>query len=267
MDALIFVDTNIFLDLYRIKKSEVSLAYLDRLLDCKSRLIINSQVEMEFKKNRQGVILESSKLYSAPDWNKLTPPALLSESQASKMIEQHKKAIQDQQKKIKEKLTKILENPSRNDPVFQKLQKIFKHRSVYNMDRESKIRFKIRNLARKRFMLGYPPRKSGDTSFGDAINWEWIIACANQTDKNIIIVTRDSDYGAFYDDKFYLNDWLKKEFQERVSRKRQLILTSKLSVALKLVNEVVTREMEEAEAQMKDFTEWLNTQLFSIDQT
>jgi hypothetical protein len=261
LDALIFVDTNILLDLYRIRKSDVSLAYLDRLEDCKDRLIMGSQVEMEFKKNRQKVILETLKTYTSPDWGKLTPPALLADFQPSKMIEKHKKEISTQQKKVKAKVENILQNPSSNDPVFQKLNRIFKHKSNFNLDRESDDRFRIRRLARKRFSLGYPPRKDADNSFGDAINWEWIIECANQTDKEIIIVTRDTDYGAIYGDKSYLNDWLKKEFQERVSKKRKIILTDKLSFALKAVAEVVTKEMEEAEEQIKAIIASLNEDL------
>ena len=265
LDALIFVDTNILLDLYRIRKSDVSLAYLDRLEDCKDRLITGSQVEMEFKKNRQKVILESLKNYSTPDWSKLTPPALLIDSQASKMIEKKKKEISTQQKRVNEKVEKVLQNPSNNDPVFQKLQRIFRNETEYNLSRELDERFKIRRLARKRFTLGYPPRKDNDTSIGDAINWEWIISCAKNTDKEIIIVTRDTDYGAIYKGKSYLNDWLKKEFQERVSRKRKIVLTDKLSVALKAVDEVVTQEMEEAEHQVQEAIKRLNKLLFGTD--
>lgn len=252
LDALIFVDTNILLDLYRIRKSDVSLDYLRRLEDCEERLIIGSQVEMEFKKNRQKVILESLKLYSTPDWNKLTPPALLSDFQPVKMIEKNKKELIRQQKKVKEKVEKILKNPANNDQVFQKLQRIFKFESTFNLNRQSAERYRIRRLARKRFLLGYPPRKDTDNSIGDAINWEWIIDCATRTEKDIIVVTRDTDFGAIYNGNSYINDWLKKEFQERVGRKRKLLLTDKLSVALTAIDEVVTQDMLEAEQQMKE---------------
>jgi hypothetical protein len=265
LDALIFVDTNILLDLYRIRKSDVSLAYLDRLEDCKDRLIIGSQVEMEFKKNRQKVILETLKVYATPDWGKLTPPALLSDFQPSKMIEKNKKEITKQQKKVKDKVEKILQNPTSNDPVFQKLNRIFKRKSAFNLDRESDDRFRIRRLARKRFSLGYPPRKDTDNSFGDSINWEWIIECAKNTDKEIIIVTRDTDFGAIYDGKSYLNDWLKKEFQERVNKKRKILLTDKLSVALKAVSEVVTQEMEDEEERIQKIIAELNSMLGDSD--
>ncbi|EHA6961140.1 DUF4935 domain-containing protein, partial [Vibrio parahaemolyticus] len=100
LDALIFIDTNILLDFYRIRRSDISMEYLNRLEDCKDRLILGSQVEMEYKKNRQKVILETLNRYSKPDWNKLTPPTLLAASQAAQQIEKHKKQIETQQKKI-----------------------------------------------------------------------------------------------------------------------------------------------------------------------
>jgi len=260
LDALIFVDTNILLDFYRIRQSDVSLKYLDRLEDCRDRLIIGSQIEMEYKKNRQKAILESLSKYSSPNWGKLTPPALVANLQAAKVIEKKKKEISTQQKKISKKIEKILHNPSANDPVYQSLQRIFKHKSPYNLNREDKKRFSIRRLARKRFVLGYPPRKNSDTSIGDAVNWEWVIDCAISSGKNIIIVTRDTDYGAFYKGQSYINDWLSLEFKERVSRKRKLILTDRLSFALKAVDAVVTQEMEEAENQLLELLA-----LFEID--
>lgn len=118
------------------------------------------------------------------------------------------------------------------------------------MNREKEERFTIRNLARKRFVLGYPPRKQGDTSIGDAINWEWIVQCSIDSGKHIVIVTRDTDYGAIYNGKSYLNDWLRQEFSERVSSKRKIILTDKLSEGLKVVHAAVTKEMEEEEKRL-----------------
>lgn len=211
---------------------------------------------MEYKKNRQRAILESLNRYAEPDWGKLTPPALVASMQAAKTIEKKKKEISTQQKKISEKIIKILHNPSANDPVYQSLQRIFGNNSPYNLNRSDKHRFTIRRLARKRFMLGYPPRKQNDTSIGDAVNWEWIVECAIRSGKDIIIVTRDTDYGIIYKGQSYINDWLILEFKERVSRKRKLILTDKLSYALKAINAVVTKEMEEAEdALLKEILE------------
>ena len=250
MDALLFIDTNKFLDFYRIRKSDISMKYLKQIEECKDRLIIGSQVEMEYKKNRQDVIVESLRQYSKPDWGKLSAPALVSQLQPAKIIDNMKKKIDTQYKKLNVKIEKILSNPSRNDPVYQSLQRVFKHPSPYNLNRKEKFRFKIRNLAKKRFILGYPPRKKNDTSIGDAINWEWIIECSQHSGKDIVIITRDEDYGSIYKNESYLNDWLKQEFKQRVGQRRKILLTDKLSVGLKIVNVDVTKEMEDVEKEL-----------------
>jgi predicted nucleic acid-binding protein len=66
LDTLLFVDTNVLLDFYRIRKSDISTKYLEQLEACRDRLIIGAQVEMEFKKNRQRVIVESLNNFTAP---------------------------------------------------------------------------------------------------------------------------------------------------------------------------------------------------------
>lgn len=247
MDALLFVDTNILLDFYRIKEPDVTDKFLEQLEACMDRLITGSQVEMEYKKNRQKVIMEVLDHLSEPDCGKLSTPALLSNNPPLKAIEKKTKEIGSEYKKVHEKIGKILGNPIQNDPVYQALQRIFKNRSPYNLDREASIRFKIRTLARKRFTLGYPPRKESETSIGDAINWEWVIRCSYDSDKDIVIVTRDSDFGAEYNGSAYVNDWLREEFKQRVGGKRQLLLTHKLSVGLQTLHAVVTKEMQDAE--------------------
>lgn len=247
LDALIFIDTNIFLDFYRIRKSDVSMKYLEEIEKHIDLIITTSQVEMEFKKNRQAVILESIGEVKKINNVNISVPAILSDAKAVEMIEKSKKNIAKKQKELKERIEKILKNPNYNDPVFKSLQKLFSNKSDINLNRDNKIRFTIRNLAKKRFLLGYPPRKKTDNSIGDAVNWEWIIKCAENSGKNIIIVTRDSDFGCNYENDSHLNDWLKQEFKQRISQKRKIILTDKLHVAFKLVQIPVTDEMIEEE--------------------
>ncbi|QXP78753.1 MULTISPECIES: PIN domain-containing protein [Winogradskyella] len=247
LDALIFIDTNILLDFYRIRRTDVSLKYLELIEKHKDQLIVTSQVEMEYKKNRQSAILESITEVKKINNVNLSVPAILSDSKAVDMIKKQKKEIDIQQKKLKEKIEKILTNPNRNDEVFKKLQKVFKHKCDFNLNRENKQRFTIRRLALKRFMLGYPPRKNSDNSIGDAVNWEWIIKCAETSKKHIIIVTRDTDFGAIHENESYLNDWLKQEFKQRISQQRKLVLTDKLSRAFQYLEIPVTKEMIEEE--------------------
>jgi len=247
LDALLFIDTNIFLDFYRIRNKDVSMNYLDEIVKHKDILITSSQVEMEFKKNRQIVILESLSEYKKSQNINFNIPQIISDTKSVEILNASKDKIKTQHKKLSEKLESILTDPIKHDQVYKSLNKVFQNKSPFNLDRENETRFAIRELANKRFNLGYPPRKDKDTSIGDATNWEWIIRCATDSKKTIIIVTRDTDYGASYNDNLFLNDWLRQEFKQRVGSKRNIILTNKLSSAFKMVQIPVSQSMIEEE--------------------
>lgn len=254
IDALIFIDTNIFLDFYRIRRTDISMKYLDEIVKHKDIIITSSQIEMEYKKNRQVAILESITEVTKKNNINLSVPAILTDSQALKMLKKAKIEIDNQQEKLKLQIERILKNPNQFDQVYKSLQKIFTNKSEINLNRQNKIRFTIRNLAKKRFLLGYPPRKKDDNSIGDSINWEWILKCAENTGKHIIIVTRDTDFGAITENESYLNDWLQQEFKQRISQKRKLILTNKLSKAFQLVEIPVSKEMIEEEKSIINYS-------------
>ena len=250
MDALIFIDTNILLDFYRIRKSEVSMKYIEHIDEHKDRIITSSQIEVEYKKNRQRVILDSFSQFKPPQWNNLSVPALLSESPEANEIERLKQAISQQQQKINRDIENLLKAPLTHDPVFTALNALFKNPSSYNLHSGHVEKNQITEKALKRFMLGYPPRKENDTSIGDAINWEWIVSCASNAKKCVIIVTRDSDYGAALKEESFINDWLYQEFKDRVGSMFDIVLTQKLSKALKLIDVQVSEEMVSEEENM-----------------
>jgi len=235
------------LDFYRVRGREGGLAILDHVDANRDRIITSAQVEMEYKKNRQGAILEALRSLKAPDWAGLTLPTFLADSRPKKNIEKSRKAIDSQRKNAVGRIEKLLRAPARNDPVYKVLQRLFRSDSDFNLSRSKPDRYRIRRLALKRFLLGYPPRKSGDTSYGDAVNWEWIVDCATRTSDDIIIVSRDSDYGVIQNDESFLNDWLGEEFRQRVSKKRSIVLTSRLTDAFKRADVTITATEEEAE--------------------
>ena len=61
----------------------------------------------------------------------------------------------------------------------------------------------------------------------------------------MLIVSRDGDYGARFEDEIILNDWLRKELKERVSRKSQIELTAR--AVPKSLDEQVSEEDETEE--------------------
>lgn len=246
---LIFVDTNIWLDFYRAR-TEAGLTLLDHLEKVSDKLIVHYQLEMEYKRNRQAAIIEGMQELKPP--THISRPGLFSDAKAAKALQANIKAATTRVKALKTKLGKVLANPVTHDPVYQACQRLFHAETNLVLTRSDPFRHVIRRRAFRRFLHGCPPRKKNDTSIGDALNWEWMVECALRNEAELVIVSRDADYGVYFEDKAYINDHLKQEFSERVSRRRKILLYTKLSEALKHFEIPVTEEeMQEEEAMMK----------------
>jgi len=113
MGTLIFVDTNILLDFYRVIGRQGSLGILERIDENHDRLFTTSQVEMEFKKNRPSVILESYRNLKTPDWSGLKLPAYLDRSKQSSGLDTGRARIENQIKTLKSRVEKVFRNPTR----------------------------------------------------------------------------------------------------------------------------------------------------------
>jgi integrase len=250
--ALIFIDTNIFLDFYRVRGDTGGLSILKHLKTHQNRIITTGQVEVEFKNNRQQIVVEALKNFKQPEWVSLSVPAFLDQVKATSALRKVRQTTDATVKRMQARIDRVLRTPAAHDPVYIAAQRLFRADSPWNLDRTKKIRYRIRSLARKRFALGYPPRKRNDLSLGDAINWEWMIQCAIDSHcKTLIIVSRDSDYGVRHPKTGpILNDWLEKEFKERVSRQRKLILTDRLAEAFKLALVPVSAAETKAENEL-----------------
>lgn len=247
LQKLLFVDANIWLDFYR-SRNETGLALLNHLESVAPKIITTYQLESEYKRNRQAAILEGMQDLKPP--SQVQRPGLFSDAKASAVLSRSIKEAEKRVKSLKAKLKKVLENPAAHDPVYQACQRIFHKADDLTLTRDDTVRHTIRRRAFKRFLHGCPPRKRGDTSIGDAINWEWMVHCANSENAELVIVTRDTDYGAIFEDRAYVNDHLKQEFAERVSKRRKLLLYTKLSEALKHFEVPVTAQEEAAEAEI-----------------
>jgi PIN domain len=244
---LLFIDTNIWLDFYRAR-NETGLQLLNHVEAISDKIIVNFQLEAEFKRNRQTAILEGmQELKSLPQFARL---GIFSDAKATRVMQKSIKVAEKSSKTLKTRLGRVLENPAVHDPVYKVCQRIFHKEDELNLTRENTLRRTIRRKAFRRFFQGYPPRKKNDTSIGDAFNWEWMVHCANERKAGLVIVTRDSDYGVTLENKSYINDHLRQEFSERVSRKRKLFLHSRLSDALKRFEIVVSPQEEEAEKEL-----------------
>lgn len=254
IQKLLFVDTNIWLDFYR-SQNEAYIGLLEKVEGIKERIIVTHQLETEYKKNRQQVILNSIKLLKDHMPKKVPSVGVLAQAQQFKMVSRDIESACKRIKKLQDRLVAMMEKPAEKDKVFQAVHRIFHRTDDLALTRDEKDkekRHEIRGRAERRFMHGAPPRKSSDTSYGDSLNWEWMIDCAISKSAELVIVSRDSDYGATHDGKTYVNDHLRQEFSNRVSQKRQLLLYPKLSDALKHFKVAVTAEQVKAEAELID---------------
>jgi hypothetical protein len=247
IQKLLFVDTNIWLDFYRAR-NDAGLALLTHAEAIASQIIVTYQLETEFKKNRQTAILEGMQELKAPSG--ILRPGIFSDAKATKVLNKSLKEAEKRVKSLKGRLAKVLENPATHDPVYQSCQRIFHKEDHLVLTRKDPIRKVIRNKAFRRFLHGCPPRKKNDTSFGDSFNWEWMVHCAKENKAELAIVSRDSDYGAVFENKAYINDHLRHEFSERVSKKRRLLLYTRLSDALKHFEVQVSPQEEAIEAEL-----------------
>ena len=252
MPGLVFIDTNIFLNFYRLPGGEALTRQLSYIDQHKSHIITSNQVEMEFKKNRQSALLLLRKQFNEVPKLKALPP-ILENAQAGLALKTAHEKHRQQHKKVQKRIVKLLGSPG-SDPVYIGLNKLFKHDSPLNLKKDHKDRYEIRRLARKRWHLGYPPRKKNDTSIGDAIHWEWIVRCAQENPgKDIVIVSRDHDFGEEFEGNSYLNDWLVQEFKERAGKKgRKILLTERLTHAFKQLGLKVSEKSVKEEKELLD---------------
>jgi PIN domain-containing protein len=244
---LLFVDTNIWLDFYRVR-NDAGLALLRHAEAVSGSIIVTYQLESEFKKNRQAAILEGMQELKPP--SQIPRPAIFSDAKSTQVLNKSLKEAEKRVKDLKVRLTRALENPTANDPVYQTCQRIFHKFDSLVLRREDPKKAMIRRKAFRRFLHGCPPRKKNDTSYGDAFNWEWMIHCATVEKAELVIVSRDSDFGAQFDNRVYVNDHLRQEFSDRVSKKRKLFLYTRLSEALKHFSVPVSEREVEAEAEI-----------------
>ncbi len=259
MGKLIFVDTNIFLDFYRAENGN-SLSLLKKLETIKNKLIITSQVEMEFQKKRQKVLIDSIK--AIPNYPRPQLCSFLNQDEDIKAFRENLDKINDDLKKIKDRLINALKQPD-SDPVYEIIRKLWDHKSRLNLTKENALRPQIIEKAKNRFFLGYPPRKDRDNTIGDAFNWEWILYCAKTYGiKNITVVTRDTDYGFIYKNQPLINDWLN---QECKNTNCKIEYKNKLSSALKEFSLNITKEEENNENEFVENSE--NRSKFSMLQT
>jgi hypothetical protein len=226
-DALLFIDANKYLDLYRIDKGRLLLRFLREQSD---HIFVTRQVVDEVRRNKVNVtakFLEEN--FNQLKLQKRPPPDHLFGA-----TEEQTKTIRDRMREIDSQIDSVNENMNElaksimqkvarsTDEVSMTLKPIF-GRAVMHSPEEL-------GRAMERRDRGNPPGKQGDV-IGDQLNWEQILSKFSRK-KKIWIVSKDDDYGTKYNGERFLNQFLYEELRG-VSPDCDVFLFDDLSTGIK----------------------------------
>lgn len=210
-NALIILDTNVLLDLYRFAAT-ARMELLEAFRKLGDRLWIPHQVVLEFHRNRAAVITSHDDAYHsvlkeiteldnvfqkglAPEIRRLANRAALDDSRRDSLL----KHIQDATNKLKEEVTElrashgVSESFLHDDAVLHQLRDLLDGKVGDAPDPEEDRL--AREEAQRRVGANEPPgfKDSGkDDPSGDYILWIQGLAEAKRKNRSLLFVTRDS---------------------------------------------------------------------------
>lgn len=222
----IFIDTNTFLDFYRVNNKDDVNKILEEIKKYKRFFINTQQSKDEFMRNREKTIddfLKKLKEQNYSDFNNNFISTL-------KEYKEYSNAIKKANEKTKEIIGKcqILKQDISSDPIYQVYSASYNLNNFYNRTDL------IIDKAIKRKHIGNPPSSNKSTCC-DEIIWETLL---ENCFEDLIIVSRDDTFHKNY-------SFLKNGYFER--NNKQLIIVRTISEAINLNGELPSIELENIE--------------------
>lgn len=199
----IYIDTNIFLTFYHYSKEDLKeLKKLVTLINAGSiTLFLPEQTKNEFYRNRESKIADALKKIRETRLENNYPLITKSYSEFQDLIEANK-TFEQLKNKLLEKILYDAENNSlvADDIINQLFEKSDEISTTKDILKRAKIRFDS----------GNPPGKG--KSYGDAINWEALLAKIIM-EEDLYIISGDRDFYCVLNPNNF-NAFLKKEWKE-----------------------------------------------------
>jgi PIN domain len=207
-NALLFIDSNIYLDLYRTNTGKLLLAPIQQQAD---HIFVTCQIVDEVNRNKVTVTAAFLKeAFKKLELRTQSVPDHLfgvTEQQSKDILANMKKLqgdINQINNAVRALATGIIDKVSHsNDEVSLTLQPI-SQKAIRHTEQEMQ-------QARVRKERGHPPGKRPGP-IGDELNWEQILSWAiGIGSPQVWIITKDRDYGTIYNDQGCLNQFLHDE--------------------------------------------------------
>jgi hypothetical protein len=204
-DPILFIDAQIYLDLFRVAETGELLSVLEQQ---QQYIFVTQQIVDEVERNKLG----EAKTFLDQYWRmparcKFTiPPVFGMEATALAALQtdlkEINKAIGRAEKTIAELVSATLERISNSTDAMSKFLYAIFTNAVEARDEE-------RQAAERRRLFGNPPGKAKQ-AVGDQLNWEQLLRRVRK-ESSVWIVSRDSDFTTQHGDKRLLNSFLRRE--------------------------------------------------------
>lgn len=196
----LFIDTNIWLSLFHLSENDwEQFSTLENVLSDEIKLLIPKQVVDEFYRNRDSKIADALSKFKLI---KLQTPNIIKQHEEYDELYNLQKEFSRKFEKIKDSVIQDIKD--RNTKADKLISKFFE--SATEVPEESVLK------ARLRYIKGNPPGKNN--SYGDAINWEFLLKEVPD-DTPLFIITDDKDYYSKLTNKDEINLFLKEEWKAK----------------------------------------------------
>lgn len=210
----LFIDTNIFLSFYHLASDDLEELHKLTVLLEKDEIILwlPSQVQDEFKRNRENKIQDSVKKLEEHKKKPQFPQMCKDYGEYSE--------IRSLQTEYEQKMSSLIQKV-KNDITQQTLKADMRILELFEKARVIHTTPELIEKAKFRMDVRNPPGKDG--SLGDAINWEGLLQSLSQGEK-LHFIADDKDYYSVLDENklkdFLIDEWHCKKGSEIVFYRR-----------------------------------------------
>lgn len=175
----LFIDTNIWLSLFHLSENDwEQFSMLENVLSDEIKLLIPKQVVDEFYRNRDSKIADALSKFKLI---KLQIPNIIKQHEKYDELYNLQKELSNKFEEIKDLVIQDIKD--RNTKADKLISKFF--------ESSTEVPEELVLKARLRYIKGNPPGKNN--SYGDAINWEFLLREVPK-DNPLFIITDDKDY-------------------------------------------------------------------------
>lgn len=187
----IFIDTNIFLDMYRANLSNDISVIMGFIFKNKKFFITTEQSINEFTRNRFSILEQTLESFEKSTSISRGTSSFLRSLSSYEEYDKIMKRFQEQRQFIIDEI-KAKKADLEKDLIYSKFMKLCRPENVISITKE------IIDLASQRKLCGNPPTSDKYTC-GDEIIWESLLSYQNKKGEDLIIVSNDKTFAKNYE--------------------------------------------------------------------